>query len=222
MKILALEFSSPRRSVAVLDFGSDGSPAVRGSARETDGRHTRAFALVAEALRQAGLEREQVECVVVGLGPGSYTGIRLAIAIAQGWQLARGVRLLGVSSVECLAAQARTEGVTGRIHVIVDAQREEFYLATYQLDAGTITLVEPLRLATREEVAARLHTGGAALSPDAQRWFPAARLLFPEAGALAQLAAARSDFVSGDALQPIYLREARYVKAPPPRVVPSL
>src|SRR5687768_8901395 len=95
MKILALEFSSERRSVAVVENGD-----VLGEAHEQGGKHTRAFELIERALAAARLEREQIECVAVGLGPGSYMGIRIAIAIAQGWQLARGVKTAGVKSAE--------------------------------------------------------------------------------------------------------------------------
>ena len=61
------------------------------------------LALVERALAQANCRREEIAVVAVGLGPGSYTGIRSAIALAQGWQLGRGVKTLGISSVECLA-----------------------------------------------------------------------------------------------------------------------
>ena len=101
MKTLALEFSSSRRSVAVLVEG-----VMRGEAQEAGGRHTRAFALMDVALRAAKIEREEIELIAVGLGPGSYTGIRSAIAIAQGWQAAREVKLAGVNSVEAMASQA--------------------------------------------------------------------------------------------------------------------
>lgn len=95
MKILALEFSSERRSVAVVEQG-----AVLGEAHEQGGKHTRAFELIEQALLAARIERERIECVAVGLGPGSYMGIRIAIAIAQGWQLARGVKTAGVKSAD--------------------------------------------------------------------------------------------------------------------------
>ena len=104
-----------------------------GEAIETGQRSTNALGLVEEALRQAQLDRAQIECLAIGLGPGSYNGIRLAIALAQGWQLARPVKLLGISSVECLAAQAQAEGIFGRVEVVIDAQRNEFYLAGYDL-----------------------------------------------------------------------------------------
>jgi len=64
--------------------------------------------------------------LAVGLGPGSYTGIRVALSIAQGWQLAGGVKLLGLSSVECVAAQAQAEKISGRVNVLIDAQRNDF------------------------------------------------------------------------------------------------
>src|SRR5436190_13040757 len=105
MKILALEFSSEERSVAVVGNGT-----VLGEARETAGKDTQAFGLIEAALAEAGVEREQIECVAVGLGPGSYMGTRIGIAIAQGWQLALGVKTAGVSSAEALARQAAEGG----------------------------------------------------------------------------------------------------------------
>src|SRR4051794_11753554 len=101
MKILALEFSTMHRSVAVAD--SDGVQAlVRGSASEVGARETKAFSMIQSALAEAKMEREEIECLAIGLGPGSYAGIRAAISVAQGWQLVRDVRLLGASSVEAL------------------------------------------------------------------------------------------------------------------------
>jgi len=100
---------------------------------ETGPGALRALAMVAETLRGAGLEREQIDCVAVGIGPGSYTGIRAAIALAQGWQLAGQIRLLGICSMECLIAEAAGEGLIGRVACVVDAQRDEFYVATYEL-----------------------------------------------------------------------------------------
>src|SRR5437899_995283 len=127
MKILALEFSSARRSVAVVVDGQ-----LRARVEEADLRANRALSWIEAALRAAGLERENIECLAIGIGPGSYTGIRTAIALAHGWQLARGTHILGISSVECLAAQAQAEKIHGRINTVIDAQRIEFYLARFE------------------------------------------------------------------------------------------
>ena len=217
MKMLAFEFSSPQRSVAA----ADGAGAVGEAIDTAPGNSMKPLALTEAALRQTGLEREQVECIVIGLGPGSYTGIRAAIALAQGWQLGRGVKLLGVSSAEGVAAQAQAEGVSGKVAVTIDAQRGEFYLAGYEISAGTLRVVSPLQLATLAEARARELAGERLIGPEVTRWFPAGRVVFPRAAMLAQLATGRSDFVAGEKLEPIYLRETTFVKAPPSRILPA-
>lgn len=221
MKILALEFSSAQRSVAVVDAGKPGAPLAVSEVVETGVRATRAFGLIDDALRAAHLEREQVECVALGLGPGSYTGIRAAISVAQGWELgsAGKTKLLGISSADCLAAQAHAAGMLGRVVVVVDAQRKEFYLADYELSAEGWREVVPLRLAPLAEVQRREQAGEHLVGPEVATWFPAARALFPSAAMAGQLAARRTDFIPGEALKPIYLRETTFVKAPlvPPK-----
>ena len=210
MKILALEFSSPQRSVAIVQHGGF-HEALSGS--------NEPLAMIDEVLRAAQLEREQIDCLAVGLGPGSYTGIRSAISIAQGWQLARPVKLLGVSSAESVAAQAQADGASGRVQVVVDAQRGEFYLAGYELTADGIRETEPLRIVTAAEVKQRAEAGDALIGPEVGRLFPQGKIVFPRAAMVGRIALTRTDFISGEKIAPIYLRETQFVKAPPPRVV---
>ncbi len=217
MKILAVEFSSDQRSVAVLNDNE-----VLGRAEETGGRTARAFGLIERALTQATLERESIECLAVGIGPGSYAGIRSSIALAQGWQLARGIRLLGVSSVECLAAQAQAAGITGPITIAIDAQRNEFYCASYELTPQERNLIAPLKLVSLDDALAIATRSQMIIWPNLQPRFPEGRVIFPDAAMLGQLTARRTDFVNGAALEPIYLRETTFVKAPPPRVIPAI
>jgi tRNA threonylcarbamoyl adenosine modification protein YeaZ len=211
MKILALEFSSARRGVAVIE--DDRVLGVAEAAGITPGP----LALVESALKSAQAEREQIECIAVGLGPGSYTGVRSGIALAQGWQLALGVKLLGVSSAEVLAATAQAAGLTGRIAVVIDALRGEFYSASYELSPAGWREATPLRLLTRAAVETLAAGGELLISPDARCPFNAARLVLPSAGELGRLACGRGDFQPGEKLEPIYLRETAFVKAPPPR-----
>ena len=213
MKILALEFSSPLRSVAVAVDGQ-----VCGQAGEQSGRETHAFALISSALQQAGLSRDGIECIAVGLGPGSYAGIRIAIAIAQGWQLARGVKLLGISSADVVAAQAGQFG-SANVRVAIDAQRNELYAAQY--DASVFEqpmLVGPFRLLTDGERAEWEKCGAffrMDLLPQAET--PKGVGLPPQADFLARLAAYHIDFVPGERLEPIYVRPAEFVRAAPPK-----
>ena len=216
MKILALEFSTSQRSAAILtDSG------VRVMAMETGGRATHAFDLIGRALKEAQLEREQIECIAVGLGPGSYTGIRAAIAIAQGWQLARPVKLLGIATTECLAAQAQNLGWFGALNVIIDAQQNEFYLARFELTASGCEIKAPLRLASLEEIAGLEKNGETLAGPEIHRRFAAGRVLYPDAATIAQLAFAHTDFIIGEKLEPVYVRIPNFVKAPPPRIIPG-
>jgi len=213
MTILALEFSSPQRSVAVVRAGGVTE------AIETGGRGTNAFSLIEKVLAESGTAREQIEVIDVGLGPGSYTGIRVALSIAQGWQLARGIKLLGVNSAECLAAQAQAEKIFGRVNVVIDAQRNEFYRASHEVSPNGCKEMESLRIVSLFELQSRANTGEIWVGPEVTRWLPKGKILFPSAATLGQLAARRGDFVRGDQLAPIYLREAKFVKAPPPNPI---
>ena len=204
MTILALEFSSERRSVALARAGAVLAEAVE----QTGGRSTNAFGLIQNVLADAKLTREEIEAIAVGLGPGSYTGIRAAIAVAQGWQLARGVKLLGVSSAEAIAAQAQAEKLFGLVNVVIDAQRGEFYVADWEISAVAVKEVSPLRIVAEDEVNALKSAGEICLGPEQKKPF------FPPAAQVAWLASGRLDFVSGERLEPIYLRETTFVKAP--------
>ncbi len=205
MTILAFEFSSARRSVALARDGI-----VLSEASETGGyRVTNAFGLTEKILSDAKILREEIEVIAVGIGPGSYTGIRAAIAIAQGWQLARGIKLLGISSAEVLAAQAQAEKILGRVNVVIDAQRGEFYLGGWEISELARKEISPLKIVSAAEIEALKLAGEICVGPDA------GRILFPSAAMLARLAAGRTHFLAGEKLEPIYLRETTFVKAPP-------
>jgi tRNA threonylcarbamoyladenosine biosynthesis protein TsaB len=241
MKILAVEFSTAQRSVAIWDASPNSGGA---SSREpqissavllstviepppppkvprTPFSSQRSLSLVAEALQKANCAKEEIEVIAVGLGPGSYTGIRGGIALAQGWQLGRGINVLGISTAECLAAQAHAAGRRGQVNVVIDAQRNEFYLAGYEITADGCREADPMRLAAPAEIHALAKAGQTLHGPEIATWFAGAEEVYPEAAMLGRLACGRRDFVSGEKLEPIYLRETSFKKAPPPRVASS-
>ena len=131
MKVLSLELSSSRRSVGLAELGS------KADAREaclevgTDFRRTAAFGLIEQVLSPDS-ERNDVTRLAIGLGPGSYTGIRVAISIAQGWAAAQGIDLVGIPSLDLMVEQVRRHGASGVVHFAFDAQRGELYLARYR------------------------------------------------------------------------------------------
>ena len=211
MRTLALEFSSTRRSVAAAGCEWEAFEAVC----ENAGRDTSAFGLIREVLTASKLDRREIECIAVGLGPGSYTGVRVGISIAQGWQIATGVKLVGVSSADAIAEEARRKEIRGPVTCVIDAQRQEFCVAVYELQDNEARATQALRIETLGQLSERAARGEVIITPDALP-IPA-RTVFPTAFAIGTLARWRTDFVPGEKLEPIYLRETAFIKAPPPR-----
>jgi len=176
--------------------------------------------MVEAALGEAGLRRPDIEGLAVGLGPGSYMGIRASIALAQGWSLATGIPLAGVSSVDAMAHCIQGNGARGELRVVVDAHRAELYLAGYELGEDEVEVLDPLHLTTGEALITNT-PGSLLVSPDRLPEGVTYRSVQPSAHAVGALAFRRSLFRAESDLEPIYLREAQFVKAPPARVIPS-
>ena len=213
MRMLALDFSAEPRGVALLEGQPGGCWCVRSALEQAGGRSFPALAMIRRALTEAGWDRSDVEGVAVGLGPGSYTGIRAALALAQGWFLARGISVYGANSMDSVAARAWEMGLRGRIRVVVDAQRRELYVAGYELREQGWSQVEPLRLEGAEGLQGAADRGGWLwLGPEVVRWFPEGRVLGPSAVQVARLAVPAGPRPPNQ-WEPIYLRPVQFVKA---------
>lgn len=209
---LSLECSSGERSVALARDRT-----VLAEVSHPSGRSTPILAMIEEVLDRGGLGRDAVEMLVVGLGPGSYTGIRGALAVAGGWHLGRGVPVCGGDSVLACAHRAHRAGARGQTAVLIDAQRGEFYVATYDLGDAGIVPGEALRLATRPEVEALAVSGVQCVGPAAGvGGIPGTTVAPDAAGLVATLPEPMPRSASGP-LEPVYLRPVAFVKAPPPR-----
>lgn len=136
---LALDTSTPTGSVAV----SRGSEIVARAVLTRQAAHASGLVpAVDEALSAAGVDRRAVDGVVVGEGPGSFTGVRVAAATAKGLSRALGRPLWAVSSLAA-EALAAADGAPVR-YVLFDARAERVYGACYGVGSARIeTLVEP-------------------------------------------------------------------------------
>lgn len=99
-------------------------------------------------LQDAGASMDKVGAVLVGRGPGSFTGVRIGISTAKGLARGAGVPLYGVSTLDASAWTAWRAGVRGLLGVAADAMRGEVYPALYSVDEDG-----PHRLFERERVA---------------------------------------------------------------------
>jgi tRNA threonylcarbamoyladenosine biosynthesis protein TsaB len=208
MNLLALEFSSTHRSVALMEFDPSGNSRLLSSKTDSNFRQVNGMMLIDETLRSANVEPTHIEKLAVGLGPGSYTGIRSAIAIAQGWQLARPVSLLGVPTVDVLAWDAIKKNLQGDLSIIIDAQRGELYCARFNLTTEP-RIMESLKICSLNEIDPASQVAG----PDATRFIPSAIDLYPAATTLAEIAFRMTSSLPGEQLEPIYLRQTAFVKS---------
>ena len=117
---LAIDTSTSRTSVAIIEDGSILWSGHRDGATE----HGPAL----PALVQEGVKGFTIDEVVVGMGPGPFTGLRVGIAFAQSFALARGISVRGVCSLDAIAAQVSEKDFI----VTVDARRKEVYWARYK------------------------------------------------------------------------------------------
>ena len=138
MKVLALSTSTHRGSAAVLE--GDRVLGVSGYA-DLGGHAERIFSAVTEALDAAALKRTDIGLVACDIGPGSFTGVRVGVASAKGLALGLNVPLVGVGSLEAMAAAAFATGAAGPQDVVVaviDAKKQEFFLAAYDASGQTL------------------------------------------------------------------------------------
>ena len=190
MKILALELSTPRGSLAWLDADVE-------LAREWANDRKNSAALF-ENLDHVTKQFGAPEIIVVGLGPGSYAGTRIAISAAIGLQVSSRARLIGFPSI-CAMESAQ-------YCVIGDARRKTFFFARVRANE----LVEGPTLFTEEELKSKLGTTEADMPifcPESLPQFPNAVIRYPSALVLARLARGPQRSFSLPPLEPIYLRE---------------
>ena len=112
------------------------------------------------ALAEHGVAREDIACVAVGRGPGSFTGVRIAMATAKGIASALEVPLVGVSSLDAVAWNAWAAGERGPLSVVADAMRKEVYPVRERLNDTGIERLEADRVVKAEDAARELAAEG--------------------------------------------------------------
>ncbi|CAL94328.1 tRNA (adenosine(37)-N6)-threonylcarbamoyltransferase complex dimerization subunit type 1 TsaB [Azoarcus olearius] len=130
MKVLAIETSSERASIALLSSGERLTRELLGHANHSEHILSALTALLAEG----GCGLGQLDCVAFGSGPGAFTGVRLACGIAQGLALGADLGLVGVCSLAALANQAPGT----RIVAATDARMGEIYHAAYEREGDAL------------------------------------------------------------------------------------
>jgi tRNA threonylcarbamoyladenosine biosynthesis protein TsaB len=193
MKILALELSSARGSIALLNGGK----LEFNREWPNDRKNSAAFF---EHLREVQKQFGKPDTIIVGLGPGSYAGTRIAISAAIGLQVASQARLIGLPSICAIECDAPEYCVIG------DARRNSFFYARVcdrNLAEGPTLMSE----AELREKLAKLDRNMSILTTEKLPQFDRAELRYPAARMLAQLATDSKRKFAQPPLEPMYLRE---------------
>lgn len=116
--------------------------------RDSERRHASLTApFVNEMLDEQGLSVKDCDAVCVGMGPGSYTGLRVGVSTAKGLCFGAGIPMIAVGSLDTLVWQAIGRGLLpdGCRHIVpmIDARRMEVYTAVFSVDGTQITETEP-------------------------------------------------------------------------------
>jgi tRNA threonylcarbamoyladenosine biosynthesis protein TsaB len=223
--ILAIDTSTERLGVALLH----GEVCGYRHLQLGTGHANQVLGLVEELLQESDVDRGRVDAIAVCRGPGGFTGLRIAIGVAQGLALALDRPVVPVSSLRVLAAAATGSTGSGPVIAVIDARMGEFYAAAW-IDAPAAlagaaplfpeALLKPEALleqlaqlsgsAKGVFVGQFVGPGVAALAAVEPTWPDARVLAWPDARVLAFLG--RQGLLAGEGVpaemaQPVYLRD---------------
>lgn len=216
MKLLALDTATHRCSVALLA----GTELRELSADAPRVQAETLLPMVEQLLSGAGLALGSLDAIAFGRGPGAFTGLRVAAAVAQGLAFGAGLPVLPVSDLAALAAGAARLHGARQVLACMDARMQEVYWCAYGAEGETVRPLTAESLSPPEDVKTPqggpwfgAGSGWEAYPVLAQR-FPElagrAGALLPAAGDILRLAAGafgRGEAVSPERAQPVYLRD---------------
>jgi len=221
MLVLGIETATDHSSIALVEAAGE-LAAWREVTRQDLCRRLAAEA--ARVLAGAGARFPDLDLVAVGLGPGSFTSLRVGLATAKAFAFALGKPLVGVSSLKAMCWQVR-DRLSGLACPVLDARRGEVYAALYRASPGSLELAAPEFVATPEALAEKLaglaesvtlfgQTDGLSdeqvkVSTEKRVTVWQDQVVLPDALAVAELGRARFQATGPDEiapLRPIYVR----------------
>lgn len=220
VKILALDTATENCSVALL---VDDKVYVRSEIAPRD--HTKKILpMVDEVLKEAGLTLTDLDALAFGRGPGSFTGVRIGIGIAQGLSFGADLPMIGISTLAAMAQGAYRKHGAEQVATAIDARMSEVYWARYlRQEDGTWLAVDEEAVIPPQLVAQNSHS-------DEHQWYRAGTgwqayselldqvkfvtqqsdVLFPDAEDIVQLAKfelAKDNTIDAEQASPVYLRD---------------
>ncbi len=168
--ILALETSDIWLSVALWDENNQktlleqnlGLPAQHAALLASVVKASQAF--IRQTLQETVSFEQAITAVAVAIGPGSFTGLRIGLSFAQGFCFARNVPIVGISNHQVLAMQMKP--CDQKMFTIIDARREEVYLAQIDFDRDNFPLIENHSIVLKEKLPEVIPAGSLVIKPE--------------------------------------------------------
>ncbi|MFC1704583.1 tRNA (adenosine(37)-N6)-threonylcarbamoyltransferase complex dimerization subunit type 1 TsaB [Candidatus Omnitrophota bacterium] len=132
MKILGIDTSTSTLSIAVLDENKVTAQCNKDFKKRTSDA---LIPTVKSVLKKANIELSAIDAFAVGLGPGSFTGLRIGVSAVKGLSFATGKPILGIPSLDTIAFNALP--CTQYVCPLIDARRNKIYACVYKPVAGT-------------------------------------------------------------------------------------
>lgn len=174
--LIAIERSTAFGSAAL--FSEEGVLVF--SVSDSHGAHGDAYGLVASLLEKSGVPVSEITRFAVGIGPGSFSGIRSAIAVLGGLALPVGGKVEGVSSAAAADAVFRKDHPEAEeVAVVGDARRGHLWISLFGNGSPTRNTIEDFRLVDRADVASFIPCHAAVVTPDRERLSPLLATAFP-------------------------------------------
>jgi tRNA threonylcarbamoyl adenosine modification protein YeaZ len=215
--ILAAETSGRQGSVAL----SQGAQILGQVEFSGPMRHSaEIFPAITALLKQFGKKASEIEQVFISVGPGSFTGLRIAVTIAKTYALSNNSKIVAVDTLDCIAENVHSQDISDRLGVILDAKRGQFFVAVYESTPAGWEKVLHDSLMTAEEFLSRFTSTPIALIGEGLVFYkdkfnhPAVRILDekfwnPSAAGIYRLGlqkAQRGEFADPLTLTPNYIR----------------
>ncbi|KQW46189.1 MULTISPECIES: tRNA (adenosine(37)-N6)-threonylcarbamoyltransferase complex dimerization subunit type 1 TsaB [unclassified Roseateles] len=211
--LLALDSSTDTMALALVTPGQTRVFEAAGGAQAS----ARMLPEIKALLAGAGLAMDDLDAIAFGQGPGAFTGLRTACAVAQGLAFGLSKPVLAIDSLMLVAEDSRAQGAGDDVWVAMDARIGEIYAAHYRWVDGAWAVVEAPALYRPEVLAAHWGTpaaaAGTALTEYAQALgtlehaWPQARSRAAALGALALAAWQRGEMLDAAEAVPVYVRD---------------
>lgn len=152
MKILSIDTSSKFLSIAL----AENEAIIREGSHLLDRKHSsELIPKISQLLNEAGFSIKEIDVFIVGLGPGSFTGLRIGVSVVKGFGLTLKKPCIGVASIDALALEvAHTEAL---IVPIIDAKRENVYSAVYRKKGDRVIRLSGYQLIKIDKLMKRIY-----------------------------------------------------------------